>query len=72
MRRVLRQIALGRFDELGDLSGLAEPQVGWGAALPPQGPRGLRVGAGDVGAPRAPAAQTAPQSHTSDRAPLRR
>ncbi|GBF98763.1 hypothetical protein Rsub_11169 [Raphidocelis subcapitata] len=27
MRRVLRQIALGRFDELGDLSGLAEPQV---------------------------------------------
>ncbi len=27
MRRILRQIASGRFDELGDISTLAEPAV---------------------------------------------
>ncbi|KAI8474945.1 MAG: acetyl-coenzyme A synthetase [Monoraphidium minutum] len=27
MRRILKKIALGRFDELGDISGLAEPQI---------------------------------------------
>lgn len=27
MRRILRQIALGRYDDLGDTSGLAEPQI---------------------------------------------
>jgi len=27
MRRILKQIALRRFDDLGDLSGLAEPQI---------------------------------------------
>ncbi|KAI8474948.1 MAG: acetyl-CoA synthetase [Monoraphidium minutum] len=27
MRRILKNIALGRFDELGDTSGLAEPQI---------------------------------------------